>query len=79
MCAARGSMLYDAPESTALSLLSQMSSASNYKVQRKRHKKQRANSFDEFGLGILDKEDDEQSYAGAQVQQTAELGHRSMT
>jgi len=77
MRAARGNMLWEAPESTPLSLLSQMSSGSNANVYNKRHKRLRANSFDEFGLGILDKEDEDHSYSGPQEQQAVVQGQRS--
>jgi len=39
MRAARGNMLWEAPESTPLSLLSQMSSGSNANIYNKRHKR----------------------------------------
>jgi len=50
--------LYLQPESTPISLISQMSTGSHMNA-RPNKKKARANSVDEFPFGILDKDDQE--------------------
>lgn len=50
------------PESRHLSLMSQISGSQyNNLTNQRRNKRHRANSWDEFGKGILDTEDDNDS------------------